>query len=440
MSRDDPILLVDSPIITTKFSTPARRPLEHALSSPSKPVHPFFSPRKATNSITPSRKVVVEPTISPFPSRETQHVRGPQSFNPTPHIPFHRRNSVSRSQALHESFYMQRLLNRSDDNASDFPNYSLAQHHIETIHLPHNTHPIIEDIQADIQEDAPSQLWAEKWRPKRAEHVLCNTQHALYLRDWMKALSLQATAPNELPGQHSQKKQGSRGTKRPLITREVAKKSKRRRVHDLDNDWIVASDIVLPEEEYTGNDGGDYIPHTQPWTSNRFASLSNTILLTGPTGAGKTATVFACAEELGYEVFEVYPGIGRRNGANVDNLIGDVGKNHIVGSNPTGQKSALPKKGPKINAFAALLESKGKERAFDVPIPQSETRESATPPAVRQSLILLEEVDILYKDDVNFWPAVINIIKTCKRPVIMTCNGDTFYRDHVRTMSDLAHS
>lgn len=42
---------------------------------------------------------------------------------------------------------------------------------------------------------------------------------------------------------------------------------------------------------------------------------------------------------------------------------------------------------------------------------------------VGQSLILLEEVDILYKDDVNFWPTVVDIIRDCKRPVIMTCNG-----------------
>ncbi|KIY49206.1 hypothetical protein FISHEDRAFT_25929, partial [Fistulina hepatica ATCC 64428] len=61
--------------------------------------------------------------------------------------------------------------------------------------------------------------------------------------------------------------------------------------------------------------------------------LTNTMLLVGPFGSGKTAAVYACAEELGWDVFEVYPGVGRRNGANVENLVGDVGRNHIVHQN-----------------------------------------------------------------------------------------------------------
>ncbi|KAG7268193.1 hypothetical protein CRUP_029808, partial [Coryphaenoides rupestris] len=33
--------------------------------------------------------------------------------------------------------------------------------------------------------------------------------------------------------------------------------------------------------------------------------LCNTLLITGPTGVGKTAAVYACAQELGFKVFEV---------------------------------------------------------------------------------------------------------------------------------------
>lgn len=33
-------------------------------------------------------------------------------------------------------------------------------------------------------------------------------------------------------------------------------------------------------------------------------SLCNTILITGPTGVGKTATVYACAQELGFKVLK----------------------------------------------------------------------------------------------------------------------------------------
>ena len=34
--------------------------------------------------------------------------------------------------------------------------------------------------------------------------------------------------------------------------------------------------------------------------------LCNTVLITGPTGVGKTAAVYACAQELGFKVSNSY--------------------------------------------------------------------------------------------------------------------------------------
>ena len=179
-------------------------------------------------------------------------------------------------------------------------------------------------------------------------------------------------------------------------------------------------------------EGGPTITRPSSSTPYDFADrLTNTILLSGPHGSGKTAAVYACAAELGWDVFEVYPGIGKRSGAAVNALVGDVGTNHIVGG------PSMPTQGfaSKRDAFATLFGGPHKtpaDRQSSVGYVTSSQRilaeddmEDDSPPTatVRQSLILLEEVDILYQADSNFWPTVINLIKNSRRPVIMTCNG-----------------
>ncbi|KAF9651147.1 hypothetical protein BDM02DRAFT_3082450, partial [Thelephora ganbajun] len=139
--------------------------------------------------------------------------------------------------------------------------------------------------------------------------------------------------------------------------------------------------------------------------------MSNTIVLCGPSGSGKTAAVYACAAELDWEVFEVYPGVGKRSGAALDNLIGQVGRNHLVMKQGGRHLSPAPDKDNILTRFLGQ----------DDPPPTVEPVQKLQARA-KQSLTLLEEVDILYKDDVNFWPTVINIIRDCRRPVVLTCN------------------
>jgi hypothetical protein len=353
----------------------------------------------------------------------------------------------------------------------------------------------------------------------------------MYLRDWLLALEIQvrpSVQSEQVPASQSsattkasKRKKKDIQEKRPRrrIIREVDKKRLKRRRVDSDeeslDDWIVDDDEpedcftdVPPQSEdeiFSGrctdassdNDesntasqvrgGSEILIHSDPTipngapsgspprqqepTKNDFsaASITNCILLLGPPGAGKTAAVYACAEELGWEVFEVYPGIGRRSGGNLDSLVGDVGKNHIVGRASTRPTCASPRKVPasgfsenasSLDGENSILGYFGSNHTFPVEepmdsrgaadgpaeasdmlrtdsramspsvpgfgfiaaaAPQSSSNKSA--PTARQSIILLEEVDILYAEDVNFWPTVVKLVKESMRPVVLTCNG-----------------
>jgi hypothetical protein len=52
----------------------------------------------------------------------------------------------------------------------------------------------------------------------------------------------------------------------------------------------------------------------------------------------------------------------------------------------------------------------------------------------QQSLILLEEVDVLFKEDKEFWTTVFKLLASSKRPFIMTCNDEDLVPWHAMTL------
>ncbi|ESK96004.1 aaa family protein [Moniliophthora roreri MCA 2997] len=512
----------DNPIVLD--SSPLKAPIEHrkkdgiGASTAKKEVYSIFAPRerKAAAPAPSSSPLKSTPSSStadkeaPFPSKDSQHVRGPQSDFPNIiRIPSHpSRRPIPKTTYIHDDIPLQHIIPSDAGHDELSPNQPTFQAHPDTSpsdragHLTQNiptshqaeqpiiSHLVSLSIAAEPLDEAQPQnrLWTEKWRPTKAEHILHNQEHAIYLRDWLSALELQlevsSTTENgeETPsGDAKQKKKdkgkqaGSKGIKRPRVLRAVQKQTRKRRRIDSDDedmdDWIVPDDfadeeelMMLEDEPVEADDNADYRPprlhrrgsltpqDTVPSPSGPRKSapkyvfedqLTNTIVLAGPPGSGKTAAVYACAEELGWEVFEVYPGIGRRNAANLDNLVGDVGKNHLVRkargkdlakAHDSSIKSLFLRNkqrepgqedGEVETVFNHRYRSPSTDFGF-VEQPASDAQckpcEGAASTHFRQSLILLEEVDILYKDDTNFWPAVVNLIKDCKRPVICTCN------------------
>ena len=530
-SQQEPIVIDSSPERTsTKHRPSGLSPYPTDLGSSL--THSFGSRQGTTKRLPKSRRKTGETDNAKWPDKSNQHLRGPQRhFSSTPIQSLRlRSHSDLVDQSGHISASITHLRNVEDLH----PMY-LSKCPVEPIGSQPDGHARCESIlhssakcpaiqrflTADY--DISGSSWNERWRPRRAAEVIGNEELSIFLRDWLLALEIKSKSQENCGSSTDMTTVFTRNTKRPKVLRSVENPRKRRRQNDSDEeslgDWMIddeesnhspisdqPTDEEWPEDSESGSpwkpklsrlsrrcppDNGnahseiDVGAPTSSLPSYDFSNyLTNTILLTGPSGSGKTAAVYACAEELGWEVFEVYPGIGKRNGASLLSLVGDVGKNHIVnhGSRPSartrekqnndaevlGQTSAEAQKGgrktappvfasffnplpnlPKVPANSSASELPESERILInveereptcvtelgcnnslsfrspgathplTPSEKQETRNSGP----RQSIILLEEVDILYGEDVNFWAAVVNLIKESRRPVVMTCNG-----------------
>ena len=240
--------------------------------------------------------------------------------------------------------------------------------------------------------------WAQKYAPKCAANVLGSSPEVSALREWLEALKVNSVG-GALKELAAKSKRGG-ATKPP---------KKKRKKDELD-DFIIDDEDGLGDWDELG--GGK--------------KLSNLMLLTGPHGCGKTATVFAVAKELEFEVFEINPG-SRRSGKDVLEKIGDMTENHLVQrqAQEHPNQAAIDSDSERLtDAVQKDIES-GRQKSmssFFKPVAQAQvkpkvvqkkavaakaTEKEAQPTLIKpkknqkQSLILLEEVDVLFEQVVD---------------------------------------
>ncbi|KPI39125.1 Telomere length regulation protein elg1 [Cyphellophora attinorum] len=235
--------------------------------------------------------------------------------------------------------------------------------------------------------------WTHAYAPKSTAEVL--QPQASDFREWLKKLEVH-NVQTKLSELKKNKRQGS-----------PKKKGRKKRASDLD-DFLVSDD----EDDSKG------------------ASVKNAIIICGPHGCGKTASVYAAAREVGFEVFEIHPGM-RRTARDIYDKVGDVTHNHMVQTNkastPFSRASSVvsdsqdsvvevQKPDPKQKSLGTFLGQKSVESI----VASVEAKETASQ---KQVLILFEEVDVLFEEDKTFWSGVQTIMANSKRPVVMTCNS-----------------
>lgn len=293
--------------------------------------------------------------------------------------------------------------------------------------------------------------WVQKYAPASATEVLQLGAEAFLLRDWLQALMVQSVDTGSV--ETEKQKTGSKA--------KGAGAGKKKRRKKLDG-FVVSSE----DEDYELNEPSD---EEDNWAPSGFRGIprktvvrsrnlkgkdgdktANTLVISGPHGCGKTAAVYAVAKELDFEVFEINSS-SRRSGKDVLEKIGDMTRNHHVQQHQTTNTPDLQEpaaedevaqdiksgKQSTMNAFFKPKpgipksgNAKLKQPAKPTAQPQQSDSKKDASKTQRQSLILLEEVDVLYEEDKQFWTTIVGLIAQAKRPFIMTCTDETLVPLH----------
>ncbi|KAG8530463.1 uncharacterized protein KY384_004966 [Bacidia gigantensis] len=267
------------------------------------------------------------------------------------------------------------------------------------------------------------QHWTSKYSPKAAEHVLQQGQEPTMIRDWLRSLTV--TSVNV-------QAQSTTGHKRQKPSRR-----KRRRGEELD-DFVVSSDEESEGLSSIGDlQGGLFQPNDGSLRTvvraqvpvEPGARLPHAAVISGPHGCGKSAAVYAIAQELGFEVFEINAG-SRRSGKDIVDKVGDMTRNHLVRNDPEVSIDNDQDQSKEIEQMDEKLQQdleSGRQSTMKSFFKKGSTAKASVkePRSQKQSLILIEEVDILFEEDKLFWPTVLDLIVGTRRPIILTCTDES---------------
>ena len=258
-------------------------------------------------------------------------------------------------------------------------------------------------------------MWRDKYRPNTVDGLLGYLPDYEYTRDWLNQLKIKNPTPIDPTPKN--------------------KKTKNDSIHD--------KEVIY-----------------------------NLMLFVGGHVLGKTATVYTAAKETGYSIFEINSS-SRRTGKDVTDSVGEMTESHLVRFNNNANKrkvqgetiilrDTVKTKKPKTidiaQHFKKMLsmqngghveaEEPAKPEEKPPPPPPPPTPTPTPPPQntleaffkkakekqdlvleeianqPKQSLLLFEEVDVLFDEDKGFWTAIIDLCQKSKRPIIMTCNDE----------------
>ncbi|XP_047963216.1 uncharacterized protein LOC125207783 isoform X1 [Salvia hispanica] len=230
-------------------------------------------------------------------------------------------------------------------------------------------------------------LWTDKYQPLNAKQICGNPESVNFLREWL----------------HLWHTRGSliiRG-----CTDEVNSTPK-------DDDF---------DYQQTDDDGEE--------------SLKNVLLVTGPVGSGKSAAIYACARDQGFQIIEINAS-DWRSGALVKQKFGEAVESHWL--QRTVENGTSTEKKSLSNFFRAVdtdMQCSNDEVIELIHLPDEESGDVYSSPKKSvnkrptncqnevKTLILFEDVDASISEDHGFISTIQQLAVTAKRPMILTSNS-----------------
>ncbi|KAL2892923.1 ATPase family AAA domain-containing protein 5 [Bienertia sinuspersici] len=233
-------------------------------------------------------------------------------------------------------------------------------------------------------------LWTNKYHPEKALEVCGNSEAVKFINDWLRLW-------------HGTDFRFSKS--------------------------YYADSCSMKDDEYDLYDSDSDV-------KNEDASgLKNVLLVTGPVGSGKSAAIYACAKEQGFQVIEINAS-DWRNGALLKQKFGEAVGSHWV---KRSQESPMGKRSLKssliTNEAAAQDMSNGvidvisllEEDDYLGNVGSQHHSNDGLPcdKGDIKTLILFEDVDVNLYDDRGLISTIQQLADTGKRPMILTSNSES---------------
>ncbi|XP_057795779.1 uncharacterized protein LOC131011898 isoform X2 [Salvia miltiorrhiza] len=235
-------------------------------------------------------------------------------------------------------------------------------------------------------------LWTDKYQPQNAKEICGNPESVNLLSEWLRLWH----------------------TRGSLITRGCTDE-----VNCTPRD--VDCDYQQSESDDDDDDGEE--------------SLKNVLLVTGPVGSGKSAAIYACARDQGFQIIEINAS-DWRNGALVKQKFGEAVESHwlqrTVENGTSTENKSLSKFFKAVNADMQCSDDEVIEL---IHLPDEDLRDVYSSPKKSvykrtvncqnevKTLILFEDVDATICEDHGFITTIQQLAVTAKRPMILTSNS-----------------